>query len=530
MTDVADDASPPPRPGGADDDGDRADDGRTLGRSSLVNLAGFAVYGVANFALIVVVTRQLGDVGAGAFLTAIAVFNIAARSSMAGTDLALVRFTSRFLTRNRAAEVRHLYRVALVPVLVLSTAVGVAMVALAEPLGRLLSSGGEGAGAPADQLATYLRVLGPFVPVAAAYQAVEGGSRGFGTMVPSVAVERLGRSVALPVLMLVVLAAGGGVTAVGIAWAGPFAVALVPIALWTAVLVRRAERAVRDRADRPPAIGRADLRHRFWAFALPRSFAGVFALTILWVDALLLGALESTEAVGVYTAATRWLIVGNFAGNAVALAFGPQIAAVLARGGPDDARRLFQAATAWLVLLAWPAYLTAMVFAPYLVTAFGSGFGDGASVIAITGVGFLLASAAGPIDMLLLMAGRSRLSLINTGVALATNIGANLLLIPHLGIQGAALAWTLSLAVANGLPAIQMWLLLRVQPLGARSLRALALTTGVGVVLVLSRIALGATMAGLLVGVALGGVLLVVGVRQAPDRMGVADVLRRAGS
>lgn len=501
--------------------------GRTLGRSSLINLVGFAVYGVANFGLIVVVTRQLGDEGAGAFLTAIAVFNIVARSAMAGTDLALVRFTSRFLTRDRGAEVRHLYRVALGPVLALSAVAGIAVFLLAEPLGRLLTSGGEGAGAPADQLTTYLRVLAPFIPVASVYQVLDGGSRGFGTMVPSVITERLGRSVALPLLMLGVLAAGGGVTAMGLAWAGPFAVALVPLALWTVVLVRRAESAIRER-DRPEPLAARGLRRRFWSFALPRSFAGVFALTILWVDALLLGALESTEAVGVYTASTRWLIVGNFAGNAVALAFGPQIAAVLARDGADAARRLFQAATAWLVLLAWPAYLTAMVFAPYLVTAFGSGFGDGATVIMITGVGFLLASAAGPIDMLLFMAGRSRLSLINTGVALATNIVANLILIPHLGIRGAALAWTLSLAVANGLPAVQMWLLLRIQPFGARSVRALAIAAGVGVALVASRLALGATAAGLAVGVALGGVVLVLGVRQAPDRMGVADVLRRA--
>lgn len=513
----------PQRPAPVEDEG-----GRTLGRSSLINLVGFAVYGVANFALIVVITRELGDEGAGAFLTAIAVFNIAARSAMAGTDLALVRFTSRFLTKERGQEVRHLYTTALVPVLAVSATAGLLLFVFAEPLGRLLSSGGEGAGAPADQLATYLRVLAPFIPVASAYQVIEGGSRGFGTMVPSVTVERLGRSVSLPVLMLVVLAAGGGVTAVALAWAGPFVVALVPLSLWTLTLVRRAERAVRARGDAPAPIARPELRRRFWAFALPRSFAGVFAMTILWVDALLLGALDSTEAVGVYTASTRWLIVGNFAGNAVALAFGPQIAAVLARDGADGARRLFQAATAWLILLAWPAYLTAMVFAPYLVTAFGSGFGDGAAVIVITGVGFLLASAAGPIDMLLLMAGRSRLSLINTGVALATNIVANLLLIPPFGIRGAALAWTLSLAVANGLPAVQMWLLLRIQPFGPRSLRALALAAGVGVALVASRLALGATLAGLLVGVAAGAVVLVIGVRLAPDRMGVADVLRRA--
>ena len=320
------------------------------------------------------VTRQLGDEGAGAFLTAIAVFNIAARSAMAGTDLALVRFTSRFLTRQRGREIRHLLRHrAGAGARAVSAAAGLVLFVFAGPLGAPAQLGGEGAGAPADQLATYLRVLAPFIPVASAYQVIEGGSRGFGTMVPSVAVERLGRSVALPVLMLAVLAAGGGVIAVALAWAGPFVVALVPMALWTVALVRRAERRRPEARRRawPRAAQHPDLRRRFWAFALPRSFAGVFALTILWVDALLLGALDSTEAVGVYTASTRWLIVGNFAGNAVGLAFGPQIAAVLAGEGPSGARRLFQAATAWLVLLAWPAYLTAMVFAPYLVTAFG---------------------------------------------------------------------------------------------------------------------------------------------------------------
>ena len=111
--------------------------------------------------------------------------------------------------------------------------------------------------------------------------------------------------------------------------------------------------------------------------------------------------------------------------------------------------------------------------------------------------------------MLLLMAGRSRLSLINTGLALATNIIANLVLIPHLGIQGAALAWTLSLAVANGLPAVQMWLLLRIQPFGPRSMRALALASGVGVALVAARLPWARPSPGWWSGVALGGAVLV---------------------
>ena len=537
--------------------------GRALARSSLINLVGFAAYGVSNFLLIVVVTQRLGASGAGALLEAIAVFNIVARSAMAGTDLALVRFTSRFLTRNRHRELRTLFRIALRPVLAVSVTAGAALFLLADPLGHLLTSGES-----AESLTTYLRVLAPFIPIACVYQVIEGGSRGFGTMLPGVVVERFGRSSLLPIVMLLVLAGGGSATVVGLAWAGPFALALIPMALWTTSLLRRAERDLVARLGGTPAAPEADvdltdrelaavagtdsgvevdldgdaalapgtapaplpegeLRKRFWSFAIPRSFAGVFALTIMWVDALLLGAMEGTEAVGVYTAATRWLIVGNFAGNAVTIAFGPQISAVLASDRDGAAGRLFRSAAAWFILLAWPPYLTAMVFAPFLVTAFGSDFGDGAAVIVITGIGFLFSSAAGPIDMLLLMAGRSRLSLINTGVALVTNVGANLLLIPVWGIRGAALAWTCSLVVANGLPLVQMYRLLGIQPFGARTLRALGIGALVGVGLLAGRAALGPTAGGLALGLALGGAALVAGVRFSPDRMGVEDMLRR---
>lgn len=545
---------PPGTPGAGAESG-------ALGRSSLINLAGFAVFGLCNFLLIVVVTRHLGARGAGVLLTAMAVFNITARSAMAGTDLALVRFISRFRARGRHSEVRTLYRIALGPVLVISGTAGLAVFLLAGPLGRLLADEGS-----AGDLTRYLQVLAPFIPVATAYQVVEGASRGFGTMVPGVVVERLARSGALPVVMVAVLAAGGGVTAVALAWAGPFVVALVPMALWSTALLRRTERHAVDRLDRgtpepaaeataeaelaqltadraggpggPPDPGGGDgaapgplpvaaLRRRFWGFALPRSLAGVFVLAITWVDALILGALEGSEAVGVYAAATRWLIAGNIAGNAVTTAFGPQISAVLATEGPAGARRLFQGATAWFVLLAWPAYFTAMAFAPLLVRAFGPGFDDGAAVIAITGTGFLLAAAAGPVDMLLLMAGRSRLSLLNTAMALAVNVGANLALIPPFGIRGAALAWALSLVVANGLPLAQMVRLLGIQPLGPRTVRALVVAAAAGAGLGAARLTLGATLPGLVAGLALGGAALAVGVWSSPDRMGVSDILRR---
>lgn len=511
-----------------DDEGDQGLDdrglddggGQTLGRSSLANLVGFGVYGVTSFALVVVLTRRLGTAGAGTLLLAIAVFNIVSRSAMAGTDIALVRFTSRFLARGRRREVRRLYRIALVPVASASTLTGVALAVTARPLADLLTGDGS-----AQDLTRYLQVLAPFVPVACLYQVIEGGSRGFGTMLPGVVVERVGRSSLLPVTMLATIGAGGGAAAVGLAWAGPFAVALVPMALWTTTLVRRAERSLGNRP--PPPLDPGVLRRRFWSFALPRSFAGIFALTITWVDALLLGALEGPRSVGIYTAATRWLLVGNMAGNAVTIAFGPQISAVMATRATEAAQQLFQTATAWLILLAAPCYLAAMVFAPFLLRAFGDGFGAGTGVVAITGAGFLFSAVTGPVDMFLLMTGRSRQSLLNSGVALIVNLAANLALIPVLGIRGAALAWAISLTVANGLPLVQIWRSVGIHPYGPRTGRALLVAAAAGVAMLGVRAVAGATLTGTAIGLAVGVAVVVTGIALSGDHMGVGDILRR---
>ena len=77
-------------------------------------------------------------------------------------------------------------------------------------------------------------------------------------------------------------------------------------------------------------------------------------------------------------------------------------------------------------------------------------------MVLILSLTMLLATACGPVDSVLLMAGRSWLSLRNSTVALAVNVGLNLVLIPLYGIRGAAIAWSVAIVVRNLLPLVQV--------------------------------------------------------------------------
>jgi O-antigen/teichoic acid export membrane protein len=56
--------------------------------------------------------------------------------------------------------------------------------------------------------------------------------------------------------------------------------------------------------------------------------------------------------------------------------------------------------------------------------------------------------------------------------SLTLNLVLNLLLIPRLGITGAAIAWSVSILVNNLAPLAQVWAFLRLHPFGAAFARA----------------------------------------------------------
>lgn len=84
----------------------------------------------------------------------------------------------------------------------------------------------------------------------------------------------------------------------------------------------------------------------------------------------------------------------------------------------------------------------------------------------------LVASGIGAVDVVLLMGGKSIWNLANTVASLTLNLVLNLLLIPRLGITGAAIAWSVSILVNNLAPLTHVWAFLWLHPFGSAVARA----------------------------------------------------------
>jgi O-antigen/teichoic acid export membrane protein len=473
----------------------------SLARGWLLSLLGLGASGVFGLLFGILIARGLGASGAGVFFTAVALFTIGAAAAQFGATTGLIRSIARYRALEQLDSIRPTLGAALLPVALTGLVLGATLFVFADEIAGTILDGE--AAKTAEQ---YLRVFAPFLPLAVISSAILGATRGFGTMVPLVAIDHIGKGLLRALLALAVLGAGLGSIALALAWAVPHALGFAAAVLALVLVMRRA---VRPR--RPTYVPSAALTSEFWRFAAPRGAAGILQITLAWLDTILVAALASPHDAGIYKAAISFINQGSFANQAIVFVIGPLLSGLLARRLHERAQSVYHTATWWLSALAWPIYLTFAVFAPLFMSVFGPEFVAGASALVILALPMLVAMAAGPVDVVLVMAGKSSWNLFNVAIALMTNVVLNVVLIPPFGITGAAIAWAATILVSNAAALLEVGLFLKLKPLGSGfgivACTSVACYGGLGLVM---RLAFGATLSVFVVFAALSTALYVL--------------------
>jgi O-antigen/teichoic acid export membrane protein len=484
--------------------GDFARELRILTRGSSFGLIGQIANVVLAFAFSLAVGRLFHAQGTGTFFEALAIFTIACNIGDLGADDGLAWAVPRLRSEQRSADVRRLLPIACAPVLVLSTCLAIAVFVGAGPIAHLFTHGVK-----ASHLRSFIRILAPFVPIAALVQVAISGTRGFDRVWPLAGiwlfVTPLLRLILLPVLVL----SGVGLLAVAYSWAIPTVLGALAL-VW--VLWMLAESEHRLSTNGAVAVPRRDLARQFWSFSAPRAVASVCQMGLIWLDVLLVGYFVSLPMAGVYGVASRYLVIITYTLIAVGGTIAPQVSRLLTLGKLDDFRRLYQTATSWIMAIAWPCALMLAIFSPFLMRIFGKGFVVGHTALTILALTMLFVAATGNNLGILVVSGRTRTSLWIGMLALGLNVGLNLWLIPFIGINGAAIAWAISLVVSNSLISLVLYRSYRLHPFSPAFFRVAATSVlVVGLPALVCRVVLGADLpAFLLTSLAAGGAYLAI--------------------
>lgn len=474
-------------------------------RGGALSLAGIVTGAMLNLVLVYVVTQALGANGAGHFFESIALFSILTTVACFGADTGFVRTVSRFRALGRVDDLRSLFIAGFVPVVLLSIIASTAVVIWAPQLVDALLDEGL------VEATRNLRLLAIFLPFASIGWVTLAAARGFGTMLPYVLIENVGKPLLRPGLAMLAIAAGYGAGAIAVAWALPVVLQLPVSAVVMMSLLRRAERAP-DLEDvaREPRRRFGDVAREFWSFSLARGLASVFQIGIQWLDVLLVGLFLGPTEAGVYAVVSRLMLAGKLGLEAIRLAIAPEMSTLLAREDRTGAGRLYRAAAVWTIAPSWPFYVTLFVFAPVVMRFFGPEFETGVAALRILCAAMLFDLGTGQVTMVLLMGGKSSWNLFNSVISLTVNLTLNIILIPRIGIEGAAIAWAFSILIDNLVPLVQIGVLMKIKLFGRSYFEAVALAlTCYGGIGLIARLALGETGGGFAAGIAAASVVYV---------------------
>lgn len=177
----------------------------------------------------------------------------------------------------------------------------------------------------------------------------------------------------------------------------------------------------------------------------PMALSAISYFIMQSIDVIFLGIYNSFETIAYYSIAVKLSSVAALAIVSVNIVIAPKIAKIYKDNNFDKLRVLMKKATRLNVAVSIPILLCIIIFSTYLLSFFGSDYTLAKNSLIILASSQLFNSISGPSAIFLNMTGRQKSLNIILIIALLINVTLNVILIPILGMIGAALSTAISL-------------------------------------------------------------------------------------
>ena len=172
-------------------------------------------------------------------------------------------------------------------------------------------------------------------------------------------------------------------------------------------------------------------------------------------DIIMLGALSTLEATGLYAVALRTCQLLTIPSTAVQTFIAPNVSDAEAKGDRMRARSLLRLSLLFALASALPLAAAFSYWRePLIAITFGDDFLAAGSVILVLALGKIFVAMSNALSSYMMMTDRERLFSALSTASMVVNLTANIVLIPIHGAVGAALATLLSVTL---LCAAQLW-------------------------------------------------------------------------
>lgn len=197
---------------------------------------------------------------------------------------------------------------------------------------------------------------------------------------------------------------------------------------------------------------------RLVSYSAPLLVVGIGYYVAKQADRLMLGALDSAESVGLYTAAATLALSLTMVHRALGRILMPIISESYVQGDLHKACRMYQHSIKWVTLINGVVFLFFVGGGTLVLKLFGPEYTTPTVqlTLALLGLLYFVGTWVGPTGAFLQMTDGHKWESVNTVVFVVANVTLNYFCIHWFGLVGAALATTMSGLLRNGLQVVEM--------------------------------------------------------------------------
>lgn len=196
-------------------------------------------------------------------------------------------------------------------------------------------------------------------------------------------------------------------------------------------------------------FSKIEMHMEFISYSVTIILGGVLSLLINYIDIVMIEALLTTKDVALYKVATELAQIPSIFLRIVNTVFPPLISKLYHEGKIDEVRRLYEKLTRFLFLISSVVIVFTLVFWKPLLSMYGPEYVDAKMVLIYRAIGQLINASVGSVWYIVLMTGHPKIRFVSILISAVMNISLNYLLIPAMGIDGAAFASMVSTIFIN---------------------------------------------------------------------------------
>ena len=430
---------------------------RKIARGTGVALAGTFLALALGFVIRIIIARFGSDAEYGIYSLAIVVMTFATTLVSLGLPDGVARYIAYFRGKGETAKVGGIISFSLQLAAAASIIISIALFFSAEYMASNIFH--------SPDLATALKVIAIGIPFFTLINILVSIFRGFDRMEP----QAYFQYVLFNFLFLLLV---GVAVLLHLSFAAIFYTYVIALVLTFIALLIYTVKKLPQTITFFNAKSGEGIRKELLLFALPLLVTALLATIILWLDTLLLGYYKTPEVVGLYNAARP---MSQFVAEPLALMlliYTPVATGLYSKNLVSELRRTYTISTKWIMSLTLPFFLVLCLFPEAVLNLFfGPAYTAAAPALRILSIGFIIGNLFGPNQSILLAMGESRFILWSTLAAVISSVTLNFVLIPPLGIEGAAIALAVSIILVKGIMAVKAYLLCRAQPMNKNLLK-----------------------------------------------------------